>query len=113
MSCLFWLCLGLVLGVSSAGLGLLVCLCCVSFALVISIVWCALCELCLFVVGGVLFVCLCFLSVCYGVWFPIVGVLGVDLLVCLACLGFAWVWFLVWVLLGLVCWCACAVLAVL
>ena len=96
MLCLFWLCLGLVLGVSSAGLGLLVCLCCVSFAWVIFPAWCALCVLCLFVCGWWCAVCMfAFLSVCYGLWFPIVGVLGVDLLVCLACLGFALVWFLV------------------
>ena len=56
---------------------------------------CFVCVLCLCVVGGVLFVCLCFLSVCYGLWFPIEGVLGVDLMVCLACLSFAWGWFLV------------------
>ena len=80
---------------SSAGLGLLVCLCCVSFALVISIVWCALGELCLFVVGGVLLVCLfCFLFV------VVCGFLLVVYLV-LIC------WFVlpVWALPGVGSWC--------
>ena len=58
---------------------------------------CLVCFVCVvFVCGWWCAVCMfAFLSVCYGLWFPIVGVLGVDLLVCLACLGFAWVWFLV------------------
>ena len=87
MLCLFWLCLGLVLGVSSAGLGLLVCLCCVSFAWVIFPAWCALCVLCLFVVGGVLFVCLLF------------------------CLFVMVCGFLLWVCLVLICWCVLPVWA--
>ena len=48
----------------SSWFGLLVCLCCVSCALNSSLVLGAVSELCLFVVGGVLFVCLvCCLSV--------------------------------------------------
>ena len=48
----------------SSWFGLLVCLCCVSCALNSSMVLGAVSELCLFVVGGVLFVCLvCCLSV--------------------------------------------------
>ena len=80
---------------SSAWLGLLVCLCCVSCALIISLVWSAVCELCLVVVGGLLFVCLMlclFVMVCGFL-------LGVYLvLIC---------WFVlpVWALPGIGSWC--------